>query len=159
MSELAQVVAYVFTRHGRATLGRNEFKQFLAFRAGWYSPSQAAQLLDRALQAGLLVEEAEQVRPGFDLASIELPMTFRGTPEALEGPVEAPALASAPAPAPPPPVRDAGLEERVAALQGTARGALSGEVARLVALRERGEDVRGEAARRLSAMIGQNHAA
>ncbi|HEV8361323.1 MAG TPA: DUF2240 family protein [Candidatus Thermoplasmatota archaeon] len=142
MSELARVVAYVFRLLGKERLGRNEFKQALSFRLNWYPPAQASQLLERALSHGLLVAEGDQVRCGFDLAEVDLPLHFRGSEAALR---EAPA---APAPAP----DEAAVAERAAALRGMARGRLSEEAARLLARRERGHEVAAEAARALAGL-------
>lgn len=146
MSELAQVVAYVFRHQPKERLGRNEFKQFLAFRLNWFPPAQAAQLLERALASGLLVAQEDHVRPGFDVHSVELPVAFRPTARALEEP------AAAPPPAAASPASDPALEERARALRDLARGLLSEEAARLLAARERGADVRGLSAKALSLM-------
>lgn len=157
MSELAQVVAYVFRRLERDAMPRNEFKQFLSFRLQWYPPAQASQLLDRALQAGLLAAEDDHVRIAFPPDAIELPLNFRGGPRALEEPLpRLPGPSAAPPPVPP---RDLAMEERVRALRALARGRLSEETASLLAQRERGGDVRSEAARRLSALAAGNNAA
>jgi hypothetical protein len=155
VSELAQVVAYVFRRHGRDALGRNEFKQFLAFRLNWYPPSQAAQVLERALQAGLLEAQGEDVRITFPDDAIDLPLNFRGTARALDEPLQGVPTtppAGVAAAAPPAPRVDAALEERVRALRDLAQGRLSEPAARLLARRERGQDVRAEAAAVLQAM-------
>lgn len=160
MSELLRVIAYVFRQQPKDRLGRNEFKQFLSFRLNWYPPGQAAQLLERALGAGLLVAEGEAVRPGFDVGAVDLPVSFRGSARALDEPLSgAPAAPGAPAPPPAPaapvaPPRDPALDERARALREMAHGRLTPEAAQLLAARERGADVRAAAAQALASLQG-----
>lgn len=149
MSELVQVVAYVFRRQGRDRMARNEFKQLLSFRLNWYPPAQASQLLERAVQAGLLAAEGDEVRLGFPAEQVELPVHFRGTARALEEPL--PGHGPTPGGGALPP-SDPVLEDRVRALRELARGTLSEDAARLLAMRERGLDVRAEAARLLAGL-------
>jgi hypothetical protein len=146
LSELARVLAYAYRQRGKASMARNELKQLLSFGLNWYEPRQASLLLDRAVEAGLLRAEGDQLALTFDAAAVELPIHFRGGEAALTDPLPSgPPSAAAPA--------DAALVERVRALQALSRGRLSQEAARLLALRERGLDVRAEAAQALAAMV------
>jgi hypothetical protein len=146
MSELRRVVAYAFRRKGKPAMGRNEFKFLLSLDLNWFPPQQAAQIAERAVHAGLLTAEGDELRLAFDAGLVELPMGFKPGPAALTEPLDA-ALA-APAPAP-----DPLLAERAAAWQGLAKGRLAEEAALLLAQRERGRDVRAAAERALGRLL------
>lgn len=143
MSELRRVVAFAFRHKGRDAMPRNEFKYLLSLGLNWYPPQQAAQLAERAVQAGLLTAEGEELRLAFDTAQVEVPMGFRGSAAALTEPLDAAQRGEA----------DPLLAERAQAWRAMAKGMLPEDAAFLLAARERGRDVRAEAQRALDARM------
>lgn len=141
MSELRRVVAFAFRRKGKDALPRNEFKYLLSLDLNWYDPKQAAQLAERAVQAGLLTAQGEELRLAFDTGEVELPMGFRGGEAALTEPLDAAQRTEA----------DPMLQERANAWRAMAKGLLAEDAALLLAARERGKDVRAQAERALAA--------
>jgi len=141
VSELRRVVAFAFRRKGKDALPRNEFKYLLSLDLNWYDPKQAAQLAERAVQAGLLTAQGEELRLAFDTGEVELPMGFRGGEAALTEPLDAAQRTEA----------DPMLQERANAWRAMAKGLLAEDAALLLAARERGKDVRAQAERALAA--------
>jgi hypothetical protein len=139
VTELARVLAYASRLLAKDRVTRTELKQLLSLRLSWYSPTQASQLIERALRTGLLEDDGHHLRLRFDPATMDLPFDFRGTARALEDVVE--------------PSQDPVISERARALREAAQGRLGEEAARLLARKERGEDVRAEATRQL-ALLG-----
>lgn len=136
MNDLARTLAFAFQRKGQPAMERSRLLHLLAFDLRWFSPDPAKRIIQRATQAGLLVEEGDKVRLAFDAATIEIPLNFRPA-ESLadeDGPVELPAGV-----APPPPPSGADDER---ARRG---GLLDLEVAALVVARRAGADVRDQA--------------
>ncbi|MCA1813356.1 MAG: DUF2240 family protein [Halobacteriales archaeon] len=147
MSELRRVVAFAFRRKGKEAMPRNEFKYLLSLDLNWYPPQQAAQLAERAVQAGLLTQEGEELRLAFDTGQVELPMGFRGSEAALREPLDAAQRTEA----------DPLLQERAQAWRAMAKGLLAEDAALLLAARERGRDVRAEAQRLLEQRMRPGH--
>lgn len=75
--ELRRVVAGVFQRKGREAMTRTEFKHGLSLDLGWFPPAGARTVLERALQTGMLSELGEELRPTFDLHTVEIPLGWR----------------------------------------------------------------------------------
>lgn len=139
-SDLVRALAFAYRRQGADAMDRSKLLHLLTFDLRWLAPDPAKRLVTRALQAGLLVEQGEQLRANFDVAAVEIPVNFRPRDHLAddEGPHDAP---------PPPGGPDAATLER------TRRGGLLRlDVARLVVARRAGEDVR-ERARELEARL------
>ncbi len=174
MSDLVRTVAAVFRRKGANAMPAAEFKHALSLDLRWLAPADARRLVQHAVSVGVLEEDGDALRPRFDVARVDVPVTFRPTlsvldetPTALpalpEAPVTEPAAGDAPAPRAPPPLgpgeaalRDAArlagedLEDlrRLARDERERRGRLiSEDVAALLVARRLGVDVREAAAR------------
>lgn len=160
MSDLVRALAFAFRRKGAEAVPGPDLRFVLAFDLRWLAPEDAKRAILRALQAGLLREDGDLLRPTFDVHAIEVPLNFRPGVAMLDEPIPAdlPAPRAAaltpPAPAPPSPAPSpladaAALEERAR------RGHLvSLEAARLIVARREGRDVREEAARAAQRMLG-----
>jgi hypothetical protein len=145
-------LAFVATRQARRAMPPQEWVHVLSFGLGWMAPAQARQLVERALAAGLLATDGDDLRLTVDPASVAIPQLFRPRPGAQPETIASPA----------PPdsfvawldayARHAGCDRaealrRVAARQEALHGLLTGEAALLWIAAEAGLDVRSAAGR------------
>ncbi len=77
MSDLLYIVSMPFKRKGRETLKESEFIFALSIDLNWFSPEQARTLLTEAENEGLLKRDGGAVNPLFDLASVQIPSSFK----------------------------------------------------------------------------------
>lgn len=73
---LRTVVAAPFRGRGRDRLPESEFIVALSLDRGWYSPDQAARVVDVAVGHGLLNRDDQTLHPAFDLDGVEVPPGF-----------------------------------------------------------------------------------
>ena len=73
---LRAVVAAPFRGRGRDRLPESEFVVGLSLDRGWYSPDQAARVVDIAVGEGLLRREDDELEPAFDVAAVDIPAGF-----------------------------------------------------------------------------------
>lgn len=73
---LRTVVAAPFRGRGRDRLPESEFIVALSLDRGWYSPDQAARVVDVAVGRGLLARDGEALRAEFDPDAVEVPAGF-----------------------------------------------------------------------------------
>lgn len=76
---LRTAVAAPFKSAGTDALGERAFVVELAVDRDWFSPDQAARLVDIATSEGLLERESGELRTRFDAESVTVPEEF--TPE------------------------------------------------------------------------------
>lgn len=73
---LRTVVAAPFRSRGRGALGESEFIVSLSLDRNWFSPDQAARVVDRAVGDGLLERSDDDLQATFDPESVEVPADF-----------------------------------------------------------------------------------
>lgn len=73
---LRTVVAAPFRGKGRARLAESEFVVALSLDRDWFSPDQAARVVDLAVGAGLLDRDDDELVPGFDPEDVTVPGGF-----------------------------------------------------------------------------------
>lgn len=78
-------VAAPFRGRGRESLAESEFVVALSLDRGWFSPNQAKRLLSVAAGEGLLAQEGDDLRPTFDVESVEIPEDFTPAESLLQG--------------------------------------------------------------------------
>lgn len=83
---LRAVVAAPFRGRGRERLPESEFIVGLSLDRGWYSPDQAARVVDIAVGRGLLAREDETLRATFDPGSVDVPAGFEPDDDLLRAP-------------------------------------------------------------------------
>jgi hypothetical protein len=159
VSDLLRTLSFAYRRKGDDVMPANALRMMLAFDFNWFAPADAKRLVERALGAGLLVPEGEDLlRLAFAREAVEVPVGFRPTPAVLEEPIPdvpkaaprpaaAPFVAEAPAAPPAPPSLDVPPpmpehEDEAQAERARRGNLLTLEVARLVARRRAGEDVK-----------------
>ncbi len=73
---LRAVVAAPFRGRGHERLPESEFVVALSLDRGWYSPDQAARVVDIAVGRGLLDRDGDALRPAFDIGDVDVPPGF-----------------------------------------------------------------------------------
>lgn len=77
MSDLIYTISMPFKRKGKDALKESEFILALSLDLNWFSPEQAKNVLGEAKRTGLLKVESEFLKPGFELAGVEIPSGFK----------------------------------------------------------------------------------
>lgn len=139
MSDLVRTLAFAFRRKGADVVPGTELRLLLAYDLRWFAPEDAKRVVARAIELGLVEERDGTLRPLFDVAAVQVPLSFRPSLDVLEEP--------APTSVPERP-REGVREDDRAAMEERARrgGLVSLDVARLIVARRAGEDVRERAA-------------
>ncbi|MFQ5919084.1 MAG: DUF2240 family protein [Thermoplasmata archaeon] len=86
MEDLRRTIALLFRRKGRERMSEREFVLSASMDLRWFPPKEAQQLLDLGVKKGLVTLEEGDVEPGFDLAAVEVPLSFVPTAEVLQDP-------------------------------------------------------------------------
>lgn len=150
-SDLARTIAFAFRRKGVDAIPGGDLRMLLAYDLRWFAPEDAKRCVQRAVETGLLREDAGTLRATFDVRAIDIPLNFRPGLDIFDAPINAPpALAASGAQPPPPAIArppPPSELERAAEDERRRRGLrLSLDVARLVVRRRAGEDVTADAA-------------
>jgi len=116
--EAEAAFAFVARRQGAPSMPPSRWEHLLSLEMGWMTPGQAKTYVQRALEAGVLVEEGGELRMRRDPRSVEVPRGFRPDPGAVMERPEAPADPFL------------GWVDRVAEARGQDRAAVLEEVAR-----------------------------
>lgn len=156
MSDLLRAMAFAFRRKGAEAMPGAELRLLLAYDLRWFAPEDAKKAVARAVEGGLVAQDAEGVlSPLFDPSAVDIPVNFRPDArvfdEELPASLPQPRAAAPKPPAPPLPVAAEPEEdeeiERLALEERRRRGnLLSLDVARLVVARRAGQDVSGRLA-------------
>lgn len=83
---LRAVVAAPFRGRGRDRLPESEFVVGLSLDRSWYSPDQAARVVDIAVGRGLLTRDGDALEPAFDVAAVDIPTGFTPDEDLLRAP-------------------------------------------------------------------------
>lgn len=174
MSDLLRTLAAVYRRRGLTEIAAADLKHALSLDLRWFAPADAKRLTQHAVDVGLLEADGDVLRATFDVAAVDVPVTFRPTLAVLDEaapaapPVRKAPAAAATAAAPATPAHaaaarpaeqalreaahlageDLDVLTREAAQEREKRGRLlTADVAALVVARRHGVDVRAHAAR------------
>ena len=89
--ELTQTIALVFKQLGKKSVSRKDLELEISMKHHWFSPGNAHVLVDNALAANILVARDDGLlQPGFDTASIEIPVFFKPSETILKPPTPTP---------------------------------------------------------------------
>lgn len=83
---LRAVVAAPFRGRGRDRLPESEFVVGLSLDRGWYSPDQAARVVDIAVGRGLLTRDDDALEPAFEVGAVDIPSGFSPDEDLLRAP-------------------------------------------------------------------------
>ena len=152
--DLETALAFLARREARTAMTASRWAHGLSFELGWMNPGQARAFVQRAVTAGLLAPDGDNLRLVLDAQSVQVPRGFRPNPEAL--------VHAAPQATQMQPDLFLGWVARLAAHHGVPReqilgrvasvqermgGLLTAEAAVLWLGREAGLDIAGDAAR------------
>lgn len=84
MSDLQKSIVLLFRRKGKELLTEQEFVASASLDMRWFSPKDAQRLLDLSLTGGYLQRKHGSVFPTFDLNSVEVPLDYKPSKEAIE---------------------------------------------------------------------------
>ena len=84
MSQLKQIIAFLFRRKGSDVLSEKEFSLSLSMDMHWFSPKESSQLIEKALSSKLLIKTEKGLKPNFDYKKIEIPSDFKPSKDILE---------------------------------------------------------------------------
>ncbi len=87
MDELKRVIAQAFKARGKARLTRTELAFALSLDLKWFTQDESREVVDAALQAGLLTETDGKISPAFDYKIIEVPTGFRPGKDIIKKPM------------------------------------------------------------------------
>ena len=165
VDEVQVALAFVARRAGRSAMDEAAWAHVMSLELGWMAPAEARALVARAVQAGLLRDEAGLLALAFDAKSVTIPRGFRPS-AATRAATQAPAAAAAEDPFVAWLGRVAASTGRgqdevladVARLQDEARGLLHAEAALLRVAHAAGLDVRDAAAAALTRLVAESPA-
>jgi hypothetical protein len=83
--ELKNGVALIFRRKAKDLLTEKEFVFSASMDLRWFNYTDAMKFLELAVSHNLLKREGKAVMPTFDHRKLELPATFRPSPDLLKG--------------------------------------------------------------------------
>lgn len=84
MEDLRYAIALLFKRKGRDELSEREFVLSASMDLRWFPPRDAQKLLQLGLETKLLESHGGNIRPAFDVGSVEVPRDFVPTAKTLE---------------------------------------------------------------------------
>lgn len=82
--ELKKAVALLFRRKGKDALSEKEFALQISMDLRWFSPTEAALLLENAKTAGFVVVGNAGLSPSFDVDDVEISLDFFPSKAVLE---------------------------------------------------------------------------
>ena len=76
-------LAHVFRRRNSESLQRREVVMDMSMELRWFSPGTAEQVVDMALDGGLLTGEGESLSPSFEMDAVNVPLNFKPSPNII----------------------------------------------------------------------------
>ena len=84
VSDLEMAVARAFQLRGKARLNRTEFTFALSYDLKWLTPDESKDLLEAAIDRGLIKEEGDKLIPTFNVKGVVVPADFKPGKDVLE---------------------------------------------------------------------------
>lgn len=81
--DLETALAFLARREARTSMTASRWAHVLSFELGWMNPGQARAFVQRAVAAGLLTTQGDDLRLVLDPQAVQVPRGFRPNPEAL----------------------------------------------------------------------------
>ncbi len=81
---LRMIIAAAFKAKGKRSMSKSELTYFMSFDLKWFSHDSSRMVIKKAIEKGLLVEEGDELKPTFDITSIEIPVNFKPDLSAIE---------------------------------------------------------------------------
>ncbi len=83
-SEEKIILAFIFSRSGKEKLTLSEIYLPLSMDLKWFSPKQAKDFVNQALERKLLVKRDGLIKTGFDIKNVEIPVGFHPSIKTFE---------------------------------------------------------------------------
>jgi len=74
---LRTVIAAAFKSKGKKAISKSELNYALSFDLKWFTHEKSKQIVNTAIEKGLLAEEGDKIRPTFDIDKVEIPLGFK----------------------------------------------------------------------------------
>lgn len=75
-SQAELVIAFVFNRSGKTELSFSDMYLTLSMELNWFTPEDAKDFLEKAIEEKLLTKKDNQIRPSFDVSKINIPVGY-----------------------------------------------------------------------------------
>lgn len=75
-SQAELVIAFVFNRSGKTELSFSDMYLTLSMELNWFTPEDAKDFLEKAIEEKILTKKNNQIRPSFDISKIEIPVGY-----------------------------------------------------------------------------------
>ncbi len=73
---MKQAIAFIFRLKGKKTMPRDDFKMTVSMELHWFSPSEAEQFLEVAIQTNYMATDDDAIEPTFNVSMIDIPIDF-----------------------------------------------------------------------------------
>jgi hypothetical protein len=77
MNELLFTAAMPFKRKGTDTIKETEFVMALSMDLGWFKPDTARDLINSAIENGIISREGDMLKAQFGINDVQIPMGFK----------------------------------------------------------------------------------
>jgi hypothetical protein len=74
---LRTVIAAAFKSKGKSNISKSELNYTLSFDLKWFTHETSSQVVDVAIERGLLTVDEGKVKPTFDVEKVEIPFGFK----------------------------------------------------------------------------------
>lgn len=76
ISDAEKTIAFLFKRSGKKEMKYSDFYLTLSMDLNWFTPEDAKDFINKALEGKLLEKKDETIRPGFNVDKINVPLGF-----------------------------------------------------------------------------------
>ena len=83
-SEIKIIISFLFKRSGKDELTVSDLYLSLSMDLKWFSPKEAIDFVDSALQKNFLIKKGDQIKPNFDYKKITVPVGFYPSKQIFE---------------------------------------------------------------------------
>jgi len=83
-SEIKIIISFLFKRSGKDELTVSDLYLSLSMDLKWFSPKEAIDFVNSALQKNFLIKKGDQIKPNFDYKKITVPVGFYPSKQIFE---------------------------------------------------------------------------
>ncbi len=81
---LRMIIAAAYRAKGKRSMSKSELTYFMSFDLKWFTHDGSVKVIEKAIEKGLLIEENGELVPSFDVSSVEIPVDFKPSLNALK---------------------------------------------------------------------------
>jgi len=75
-SQAEMIISYLFKRSGKEVISYSDFYLTLSMELNWFTPDEAKNFIEKAIENNLLNKDSENLKPCFDYSKIKLPLSY-----------------------------------------------------------------------------------